>query len=288
MDAEDGGLRSQPETLADFAIAELLCFDFVRHLAGEQFPGDPIGRRVKPLHDRLQSSGLVGIGEDLYLQGDLHAADFRRKAAFRQYETWNIVHRTLRICSSPWLKPGESANPKGSVWLNRRSVLVGGKGATVTLVERGAGTLLVADLRLRSADGGQGGGLGLVGHPRGRAEESLRLARRVKGGVHRTHSKILPSLHHEATASGRATRRASSDPACLWAWPLGRELAPMGQRSSGEDEPAARVEHQAVRVGLAAVGDPLASAAAGVEEGAGPRPSFHLKTELRGTSEKSR
>src|SRR5512135_36488 len=71
-------LRPQTEALVHLLVEQLLGRDLVRHLACEQLPDDPVGGGVKPSHDCLQPVRLGGIGEDLYLQGDLHAVDFRR------------------------------------------------------------------------------------------------------------------------------------------------------------------------------------------------------------------
>ena len=52
------------------------------------------------------------------------------------------------------------------------------------------------------------------------------------GGSDRGFDSIV-SRRHEATASGRVTRRASSDPACLWALLLGRRSDRMNPGLSG-------------------------------------------------------
>ena len=59
---------------------------------------------------------IVGVSsvERVHLYRLLPRLVYRGGAVYTS-PTWNVVRRTLRICSSPRLKAGESANPKGCV-----------------------------------------------------------------------------------------------------------------------------------------------------------------------------
>jgi hypothetical protein len=75
-DTADGHLRGDSEVITQLAVVELLKFDLVSGLEAESFAGEPIGGRVESPHCGGKLFGLIPIGQQLCLQGQLHGARF--------------------------------------------------------------------------------------------------------------------------------------------------------------------------------------------------------------------
>src|SRR5499427_3618163 len=75
-DTADGHLRGDSEVITQLAVVELLKFDLVIGLEAESFAGEPIGGGVESPHRGGKLFGLIPIGQQLCLQGQLHGARF--------------------------------------------------------------------------------------------------------------------------------------------------------------------------------------------------------------------
>src|SRR5262245_8135332 len=75
-DTADGHLRGDSEVVPQLAVIELLKFDLVSRLEAESFAGEPIGGSVESPHRGGKLFGLIPIGRQLCLQGQLHGARF--------------------------------------------------------------------------------------------------------------------------------------------------------------------------------------------------------------------
>src|SRR5262245_33109671 len=75
-DTADGHLRGDSEVITQLAVVELLKFDLVSGLEAESFTCEPIGGSVESPHRGGKLFGLIPIGQQLCLQGQLHGARF--------------------------------------------------------------------------------------------------------------------------------------------------------------------------------------------------------------------
>jgi len=75
-DTTDDQLSGESEVLAQLAVGAWLKFDLVSGLEAEGFAGEPIGSRVESPHSGRKLCGLIPIGQQLRLQGQLHEVGF--------------------------------------------------------------------------------------------------------------------------------------------------------------------------------------------------------------------
>ena len=75
-DTADGHLCGDSEVITQLAVVELLKFDLVSGLEAESFAGEPIGGSVESPHRGRKLFGLIPIGQQLCLQGQVHGARF--------------------------------------------------------------------------------------------------------------------------------------------------------------------------------------------------------------------
>jgi hypothetical protein len=72
-DAADRHVGGEAEPRAKLGIGDLLEDELVAHLPRERHPGQPLRRRVEPLDGRRERRGLIGVGQESGLEGELHA-----------------------------------------------------------------------------------------------------------------------------------------------------------------------------------------------------------------------
>ena len=72
-DTPDRRVGGQTEPIAKLDIAELLKVELVGELSLEGDTRQPVSRFIEPLHRRLELGGLIGVGQELNLERDLHA-----------------------------------------------------------------------------------------------------------------------------------------------------------------------------------------------------------------------
>lgn len=87
-------LARQPEPLSHLAVGKLADVELVGFLASEALSGDPVARFVEPFDRGTEALGLFGIGQQLYLDRELHGS--------------SIVDSAQRLNG---LKPREKAFP---------------------------------------------------------------------------------------------------------------------------------------------------------------------------------
>jgi hypothetical protein len=75
-DTADGHLRGDSEVITQLGVVDLLKFDLVSGLEAESFACEPIGGGVESPHCGGKLFGLIPIGQELCLQGQLHGARF--------------------------------------------------------------------------------------------------------------------------------------------------------------------------------------------------------------------
>ena len=71
-DAADGRLSRETEPPAEVGVVKSLQHDLIRDLNVKCFARQPVGGFVEPLDRRLESGGVVAVGQELGLQRQLH------------------------------------------------------------------------------------------------------------------------------------------------------------------------------------------------------------------------
>jgi hypothetical protein len=97
-DAADGHLSRESEVLAQLVVVELLQFDLIGRPETESLASQPIGGGVESLHRGGKLLGLTSIRQELYLQGQFHAANYNSSGKFYHL---NFRRKSIStVCSS--------------------------------------------------------------------------------------------------------------------------------------------------------------------------------------------